>query len=163
MCEDNPEQRFMRSERKDEMTLLGFRFALTLVLLIGVLLFQAGQLQAQCSVINTNSFLTSAPTTVFVTKTLSAATSCMQTALVMADQCFPCATSFSTAMLYAVRTGSSPSPICVWDCNCGTVTISGAEGGLPVELMDFQISSLPEPATPEAEETHTDGGRSPES
>lgn len=117
---------------------------ISLALLFVSLSLLPGSVMGQCVVINTMSYTTSAPATVFITKTLSSAAMCRVT--VSGDgaaQCFPGTMYFNTAMLYAVRTGGSPDPFCNWECDCGTgapphVT-TGTSDGLPVELMEFQI------------------------
>ena len=36
--------------------------------------------------------------------------------------------------------GTGPTPVCQWNCDCGTVRIDGPNDGLPVELMEFSVS-----------------------
>ena len=125
-----------------EVAIRKTRLWLAPFLILLCLLVVPAEVRSQCNVTMTMSFTTSAPATIFITKTLSMATSCMTTAM-GPNGCFPGAAFFNTAMLYASRFASAPNPYCNWSCGCGTgplphVTI-GPTDGLPVELMDFAV------------------------
>ena len=130
------------------MTSVRFLFVSTLVLIVGTLLVQPVRVEAQCNVTMIMSFPTNAPATINKTKTLSAAASCMTTAM-NAFFCFPGGAFFNTNMLYATAMSATVGPFCNWSCTCGVgapphVRITGADG-LPVELMDFYIDEAADP------------------
>jgi len=121
----------------------------TVILTVTILALSIGAapVLSQCAVSDTMSYRTDSPTTVFVTKTLDMATSCMVTASGYgAAFCFPGSASFNTDMLYAARFGGSPAPYCYWSCGCGRgpgphVGITAWNDDLPVELMDFGLEA----------------------
>ncbi len=118
------------------------RLWLVSVLILACLLVVPAQVRSQCNVTNTMSYLTFAPMTVFITKTLSAPASCMTTAM-NAFGCFPGSMFFNQAQLNATALSGTVGPFCNWSCTCGTgapphVT-TGPADGLPVELMDFAV------------------------
>lgn len=120
---------------------------ISLILLFVSLSLLPGIAMGQCVVTNTSINMPYGSGTTFVTKTLSAAAQCNVTgtgAGFGAAQCHPATTPLTTNVLQAVRSGSSLNPFCNWECTCGTgagphVTTNGANDGLPVELLEFQI------------------------
>ena len=108
-------------------------------MLIGIIGQPAGT-EAQCAVTFTN--LSTFPSTIVVTKQLSAPATCNlgpQNAL----NCFSGPVGPGPkAYFVASALTATMSPSCNWTCTCGsgliTVTIDGNDG-LPIELMDFSV------------------------
>lgn len=66
--------------------------------------------------------------------------------MIMAANCTPIGPTATTGLLGSANTASTMtmSVSCGWNCACGQVTITGVADGLPVELLEYEISVDPE-------------------
>ena len=109
----------------------------TWVLATSVLLFPADG-NSQC--MTTTVMKNTGGGSVQVYKILSAVYNCNLT-MQNAFFCSPTTLGNTTSFLLATAMTATVQPSCVWNCACGTVTIDGANGGLPVELTEFSVGN----------------------
>ena len=86
------------------------------------------------------------PAYIYVGKTITNASTCTLTGFNNVIGCLP--GGFPPTMTGAMNAGSYVSAsanttvtgaFCAWNCNCGQVTVSSANDGLPVELLEFEV------------------------
>ena len=120
------------------------RFEMTAVLLISLALLSPSNLLAQCMLSPVVVGMPGANTiTVYQYFTLaSRPQGCVATAS-NAYGCYPALAPDTMNVSFLLASAMTATTMtmnvsCVWDCDCGTVTIDNSDG-LPVELMEFAV------------------------
>lgn len=109
-----------------------------LLLLVGLFLLPA-EAEAQCStsIVSSGTYPTGGMVAKYIQKSIGGSYMCTLTMSMSVIDCAPSgAGSGTTLSATAFTTAANPS--CGWNCGCGTVAITVADG-LPVELMEFSV------------------------